>query len=88
MKPYNGGKRSMLQIGKRTTSLFQALKKQNLASLITDTSKLTKHKVSLKFNATGGDDDDRDGNWGLGTNRRPQAFDENYMKFKGHIFGP
>lgn len=41
----------------------------------------------MKFNATGGDDQDG-GNWGLGTQRRPQAFDENYIKVKGHVLGP
>ena len=58
-------------MGKRTTSLFQALKKQNIAELITKDKTLTKHKVSFKFNAANSLDGEGraegDGNWGLGT---------------------
>lgn len=50
MKPYTGAKRSMLQVGMKTTTLFEALKKESIAAILTD-QRLTKHRMSVKFNS-------------------------------------
>ena len=50
LKPYNGAKRSMLQVGMKTTTLFDALKSKDLAQIIKNDQRTTKHKMSVKFN--------------------------------------
>jgi Ca2+-binding EF-hand superfamily protein len=34
MKPYNGTKRSMLQLGHKTTTIFEALKNESISAII------------------------------------------------------
>lgn len=88
MKPYTGAKRSMLQVGMKTTSVFEALKKESISNIIKKDQSLTKHRMSVKFN-TSPEGAAGDASWGLGTNqRKPQAVEENHVKVKGHVFGP
>lgn len=73
----------------KTTTVFEALKNESIAGIIKKDQSLTKHKVSVKFNAAGGSEPAGDGNWGFGTQqRKAQAMEENHVKVKGHIFGP
>lgn len=88
MKPYTGAKRSMLQVGMKTTTLFEALKSENLSQIISQDQRLTKHKMSVKFNCASGDGDGESAGWGLNSQRRPTALDENHVKVKAHAFGP
>ena len=48
--------------------------------------------MSIKFNCQAADDEFdgpvQNGNWGLNTQKRPTAIDENHFKIKGHILGP
>lgn len=50
LKPYNGDTRSMLKVGMKTTTVFEALQSKELADIITKDQRLTKHKMSIKFN--------------------------------------
>lgn len=50
MKPYNGTKRSMLQVAHKTASIFEALKKENIAEILHRDKRVTKHKWTLSLN--------------------------------------
>lgn len=50
MKPYNGATRSMLQVAHKTASIFEALKKENIANILHKDQRITKHKVTLSLN--------------------------------------
>lgn len=50
MKPYNGAQRSMLQVARKTTSIFEALKKENIANILHKDRRITKHNVTLSLN--------------------------------------
>lgn len=43
MKPYNGGTRSMLQVAQKTSSIFEALKKEDIAAILKKDKRMTKH---------------------------------------------
>jgi hypothetical protein len=50
MKPYNGQTRSMLMVGGKTGSIFDALAREKLADIINSDRSLSKHRISLQFN--------------------------------------
>ena len=50
MKPYNGVKRSMLQMAHKTTSIFEALKKENIQKILQNDQRITKHSIKLSLN--------------------------------------
>jgi hypothetical protein len=50
MKPYNGTTRSMLQVAHKTASIFEALKKEDIANILHKDQRLTKHNVLLSLN--------------------------------------
>lgn len=90
MKAYNGGKKSMLKIGQSTTTVFEALKSEELAKIIKTDQRLTKHKMMVKFNDGSEDTDSIGGQgagWGFNSQRRPTAMEENFIRFNGHFLG-
>lgn len=50
MKPYNNSTRSMLQVGSKTSSIFDALSTQKLTEMIKADQSLSKHRFSIGFN--------------------------------------
>lgn len=50
MKPYNGSTRSMLQVGSKTSSIFDALAREKLSELINADRSVSKHRINLAFN--------------------------------------
>jgi hypothetical protein len=75
----------------KTTTIFETLKSEELAKIIKNDQRLTKHKMTVKFNTEGMDDDSFGGDgggWGFNTQKRHTAMDENYIKIKGHVLGP
>lgn len=50
MKPYNNSTRSMLLVGSKTSSVFDALAREKLAEILHADKSVSRHRVSLAFN--------------------------------------
>jgi len=50
MKPFSGAKRSMLQVAQKTSTIFEALKKENISNILHKDERVTKHDLTLTLN--------------------------------------